>query len=87
MQRMGLSLAVFIPFYGRYLLYRRVGVSTVGFLLSYIPVVGIVSLWGLSSKMAVGFRRNRLWGLLILCLPCVAFPVLMWEQSQWQKKI
>ena len=75
--------AAIVPFYNNYVLSKMVLGNGWLFLLTFIPIVGLVYEIYLTFKLAKVFNKSGLFGLGLLLLPVIFYLILGFGSSQY----
>ena len=73
--------AVLVPFYGPFVLYKRILGSGWLFLLSMIPLVNVVMMFVLYTKMAKIFGKGFLFGISLIFFTPITYPILAFGKA------
>lgn len=75
---------VLIPFYNAYVLCRIAGKSFLWFLLMFVPVVNLFVGFVIAISIAQKFGKSFLFGLGLLFLPFIFYPILGFGSSTYR---
>ena len=73
--------AVLVPIYNLYVLSRVAGMSPWWMLVAFIPLVNIIFLFANSFGVAQRFGKGALFGIGLVLLPFIFWPMLAWGDS------
>lgn len=78
--------AALVPFYNIYVMVVHVaGLSKLWFVLTLIPPVQIIAAFLVNVEVAKRFGRSEAFGLGLLLLGCIYYPILGFGQAKYQE--
>lgn len=75
--------AIFVPFYGNYVLYKIAFGNGWLFLLSFVPIVNFITAIVLPFMLAKAFDKGLGWGFGLLFLSFIFYPMLAFGSSRY----